>query len=434
MPTNVVPRRLRLSSLLTGLVAVVAGPTLTSVPAQAARVEPAVTTSVRATYGAPVPHEPAGLPSGIEALSGYVPANSCDPHAKPGTTALGDLLRATYPGSSYGIDRTCGTDPLPTSEHYDGRALDFFRRVDVPEQRAQIRALVAWLFADDAEGRPYANARRLGIMYLIWDNRIWGSYRAADGWRPYAGCAARTSHAYDTTCHRDHLHVSLSWEGAMARTSFWTGRVAATDHGPCREDGLNWAAPYDGPRATPCPAASRPAVPSGASSLLRTLTTYAGMVLGRGDTGPVVAAVQRAVGAGPDGDFGPLTEGSLRAWQSAHGVTPSGVADAATWRALLGSRAVAASTSTPGGTAGGATSGATGGTVAHPELSRYRARVLARGSHGPAVLALQRRLRMPHTPGTFGVRTAARVRSFQRDHGVPATGVVGPRTWAALGA
>ena len=71
-------------------------------------------------------------------------------------------------------------------------------------------------------------------MYLIWNNRIWGAYRAADGWRPYLDCASATSKADDTRCHRDHLHVSLSWEGAMGRTSYWTDRVADRDYGPCR--------------------------------------------------------------------------------------------------------------------------------------------------------------------------------------------------------
>ncbi len=369
------------------------------------------------------PAAPRALKAALEDLAGYVAANSCDPHAKPGTTALGDLLRTTYPGSSYGIDRTCGTDPLPTSEHYDGRALDWFRDVRVAREKADAQAVLGWLFAPDAAGNRYANARRLGVMYVIWNNRIWGSYRAAEGWRPYMGCSARTSRAYDTSCHRDHVHISLSWEGAMGRTSFWTGDVAARDYGPCREPGLNWAAPYASARSTPCPSHPRVSAPAGASPLTRTLTTYSGMVLSRGDTGPVVAAVQRAVGTGADGVFGPLTQAAVRSWQADHSVPVTGVVDAPTWRALLRAAPAVTPAPSPGATSPGR----------HPELTRYQGITLRFGAHRPAVAALQRRLGIP-ADGRFGPQTRAAVKRFQRRSHLPVTGVVGRRTWRALGA
>jgi peptidoglycan hydrolase-like protein with peptidoglycan-binding domain len=300
-----------------------------------AQASPATGATASAAARAIASATPSGLPPQIEALAGYVPANSCDPHAKPGATALANLLRARYPGSPYGIDRTCGTDPLPTSEHYDGRAIDWFRSVRSPAQRADATAVLRWLFAKDAAGHAYANARRLGVMYLIWNNRIWGSYRASDGWRPYSNCATRPARAYDTTCHRDHIHFSLSWEGAMKRTSFWTHEVAARDYGPCRVSDMNWAAPYRAVRGTSCPSYSRVSAPAGASSLLRSLTTYSGMVLRQGATGPVVSAVQRAVGTTVDGSFGPITAAALRTWQTRHGLTATGVVTAAIWRGLL---------------------------------------------------------------------------------------------------
>jgi hypothetical protein len=387
------PRRRVLGTLTAAALAVAA--TLALAPAASAvRPEPALRAAT-----APVPSLPSGLPTALEDLARYVPANSCDPHAKPGTTAVGDLLKATYRGSSYGIDRTCGTDPLPTSEHYDGRALDFFRSVRDPQQKAQVQALISWLFATDAHGNRYANARRLGVMYLIWNNRIWGSYRASDGWRAYAGCAARTARAYDTTCHRDHVHISLSWEGAMKRTSFWTRQVAAVDYGPCREAGLNWAAPYAQPRTSPCPSLPRVTAPAGSTALRRTLTTYSGMVLSRGDSGPVVRAVQQAVHTTVDGSFGPMTQAAVRTWQAGHGVTATGVVAADTWRALLKAAAVAKP--------------AVAKAPTHPELTRYKSRTLQVGSHGPAVVALRKRLWL--SPGsTFGSGTRTRVKTFQR--------------------
>ena len=54
----------------------------------------------------------------------------------------------------------------------------------------------------------------------------------------------------------------------------------------------------------------------------------------RGDTGPAVADLQRALGVDDDGVFGPMTEKALRDWQAAHGLDVDGVAGPVTWAAL----------------------------------------------------------------------------------------------------
>ncbi len=59
------------------------------------------------------------------------------------------------------------------------------------------------------------------------------------------------------------------------------------------------------------------------------------------------------------------------------------------------------------------------------------ARVLKRGSHGPRVKVVQRKLHLP-VDGIYGPATKRAVRSFQRRRGLAADGVVGPATWAAL--
>ena len=163
-----------------------------------------------------VPAAPHGLPTAIEPLAAYVAASSCDTRDKPGTVALGQLLKATYPGTTYGICRSCGSDALPTSEHYDGRAVDWFTNVRTAAGKARGNALVNWLTAKDAKGNVAANARRLGVMYIIWNNRIWGAYDPAAGWKPYSSCATHPAATSDTTCHRNHVHLSLSWEGGDA--------------------------------------------------------------------------------------------------------------------------------------------------------------------------------------------------------------------------
>ena len=69
-----------------------------------------------------------------------------------------------------------------------------------------------------------------------------------------AGLTAKLkSRGYDSSCHRNHIHISLSWDGAMGRTSFWTKRVRSTvDYGVCRWKGMNWAPRYFHARTTPC--------------------------------------------------------------------------------------------------------------------------------------------------------------------------------------
>ena len=55
------------------------------------------------------------------------------------------------------------------------------------------------------------------------------------------------------------------------------------------------------------------------------------------------------------------------------------------------------------------------------------------GARGPAVVALQRELGVT-ADGVFGPRTRAAVRTFQASRRLSVDGVVGPRTWRALGA
>ncbi len=379
-----------------------------------------------AALATPVPR--VAQPAAIESLAPYQPQVSCSPTSMKGAVALGDLLRATYPGTSYGVARSCGSDG---SEHYEGRAVDWMVSKRKPAQLAQARSLIDWLLKPDAAGRPYANARRLGVMYLIWDDRIWGSYRAGDGWRPYSTCARRPEPASDTACHRDHVHISLSWAGGSGRTSFWTGRVAGVDHGPCRPADLNWAAPYRAPRSTPCPPHRTITAPKGASPVVAALYRASGAQLGPGSAGPLVAALQRALRLTPDGSFGPMTGAAVSAFRVSRGLRAGQVVDAPTWRALLAAVGTGAgSTPAPSPRPVPAPSPSPRPTPGNP-LAPYVGQVLTYDSSGPAVTAVQRLLGV--TPsGWFGPRTQAAVRAFQASRGIPTTGNVGPLTWAAL--
>ena len=58
---------------------------------------------------------------------------------------------------------------------------------------------------------------------------MWRVYRPEDGWQQYSNCTGNSGDP--TRCHRDHIHISLTWDGAYGKTSFWTGR--AETRGPC---------------------------------------------------------------------------------------------------------------------------------------------------------------------------------------------------------
>ena len=366
--------------------------------------------------GPVVPATPAGLPTGMEALASYVPAVSCDSTDKPGSTKLGTLLEATYPGTTYAVSRACGSDAMSTTEHYDGRAVDWFTNARTADGKARGDAVVSWLTATDAHGNVAANARRLGVMYIIWNNRIWGAYRPADGWRPYSGCAGTPSPGSDTACHRNHVHLSLSWAGAMGRTSWWTRTVAGPDYGPCRVPDLNWAPAYTAVNPSPCPSYPRVSPQPGASALNRSLVAYSGMTLRRGSTGPAVTAVQTAVGGATGGSFGDLTVSAVTTFQTAHGLAGDGVVGAQTWRALL-----KATAPVPAPTSGG-------------PYDAYENTVLRVGSTGTAVKVLQQALHLALVDGDFGPGTRSAVIAFQSFHQLPADGVVTAPVWRALGA
>ena len=178
----------------------------------------ALTVSVLPAAAAPVARMPGRA---IEIMSPYQAQSTCNPTPKPGTLALSKLVLAAYPGtSSSGIARDCSIGGR--SEHKEGRAWDWHVSYANPKQRAQAADFAHWLFATDPYGNRFAQARRLGVMYVIWNHKIWSSYAAGAGWRPYRG----------PDPHTGHMHISLSWAGALKKTSYWTGAVAPVLRAP----------------------------------------------------------------------------------------------------------------------------------------------------------------------------------------------------------
>ena len=199
-------------------------------PGRAAAVAPVTPPVPVPTPIVPVP-APRTLPAAMDVAQQYEGQSICDPVAKPGVLKLQALLRATYGPATFYSTRACAADP--TSEHTEGRALDWMVNSRVPVEKAKAEALIAWLLAPDASGVPGANARRMGIMYVIWNNLFWRAYDPI-GWSKFGGCSAkaRASEVYDTTCHRNHIHFSMTWDGAAALTSYWDGTAQTQGYCP----------------------------------------------------------------------------------------------------------------------------------------------------------------------------------------------------------
>ena len=240
------PRRRCLPITLVLAIALLAGSLATSgISAEAALTTPA-------------------FPPAIDRFAAYDGQTTCGPTPRPGAVNLGDLLERTYPvTSSLGTVRACSVGGR--SEHKEGRAFDWAVKVGVPSQRAMAEEFLTWLLATDEHGNPAAMARRLGIMYMIWNRQIWKAYDADKGWQAYTGASP----------HTEHIHFSLSRDGGNARTSWYVPIPEPAPTTPAPGLGywvptvggatLAFAAPNHGglPRRPSFPVVGMAALPSG---------------------------------------------------------------------------------------------------------------------------------------------------------------------------
>ena len=168
-----------------------------------------------ASAGLPAFHNPRAP---IEPLPSYDGQTTCSPAAKPGMVGFQQIVRAAYPSQGAGsISRQCNVGGV--SEHKEGRAWDWPVNAFNGTQAGYASQVVNWLLRTDSQGNRYANARRLGVMYIIWNRQMFRMYRPQDGWQPYNGSSP----------HTDHVHWSLTRAGGAGTTSWWT---APPD--PCR--------------------------------------------------------------------------------------------------------------------------------------------------------------------------------------------------------
>ena len=92
------------------------------------------------------------------------------------------------------------TGHMEGSAHYEGRAIDVFVRPINAQNKQRGWAMATWLVA---------NADRLDIATLIFDDRIWhAGSRSDDGWTDYqVPSSSRGDRAILE--HRDHVHVDV---------------------------------------------------------------------------------------------------------------------------------------------------------------------------------------------------------------------------------
>jgi hypothetical protein len=166
-----------------------------------------------------------GFGPGIESFPSYEGQEICSPTAKPGVLAFRKVVLAAYPGTGVGgIERACHIGGR--SEHKEGRAWDWTVNVNVPYQRAAAESLIDWLTSEDRFGNGNAMARRVGIMYLIWNRKIWFP---GGGWQTYCvqkafGCHVPGDRKSLRHPHTDHVHFSFTWSGARKQTTYWKKR------------------------------------------------------------------------------------------------------------------------------------------------------------------------------------------------------------------
>lgn len=382
-----------------------------------------------------VPVPTLSLPPTLDVRPPYAGQTSCDPYAKVGTRKYAELMRQTFGVGGYGIERTCTAGG--TSEHKEGRAVDWMLNAADPGQKAVADTATAWLTQNEG-----ANARRLGVLYIIWNRKMWRAYAPEKGWQPYVGDSP----------HTDHIHTSLTWDGAMGRTSWWTGSaIGRGDLGPCRVYRGQFAPLYTGPQYQRCSTAL-PAAP---------YSPFPVYVVGQKAAN--IAVAQRALGVNADGVFGSVTRHALLKWQATSRVPRTGVLDKPTWARLVPNPSPA-TTSNPTTTSRDTTvpatpyqpdqpdqpaarSGAPGSNPAAiaslppaparilplPKAVRNRFTVLKGivlrpGAKGAPVRVLQRALGM-RADGVFTTSTARAVRNVQRAYRLPMTGLTDLRTW-----
>jgi uncharacterized protein YgiM (DUF1202 family) len=118
---------------------------------------------------------------------------------KPNAIKVHRAMRARFPQITvYG-----GVRPSVIPDHEQGRALDCM----IPNYRSTSGKALG----GEAAAWAKANARSLGINYVIWNQHIWNITRDSEGWRFMADRGS------DSASRKNHIHITVFAEGLDPR-------------------------------------------------------------------------------------------------------------------------------------------------------------------------------------------------------------------------
>ena len=114
------------------------------------------------------------------------------------------------PSTNPNFESTCW------SNHATGRAFDVMVGGSASSgyNRQRGLSIVNWLLAPDAQNSTNANARRLGVQQILFDDRCWNSEgdRGITSWDDMRECGIG---------HHDHVHIDMNHRGSYGQTSYW---------------------------------------------------------------------------------------------------------------------------------------------------------------------------------------------------------------------
>jgi hypothetical protein len=206
----------------------------------------AVAATILALTAVSAPASAGGTPP-VDPYQPYVPkqVSHCHPNThfvqQPGAVEFKDMIMAQVGGGNYGIFACSGY------EHEEGRAWDWKVSVTVPAENEMVDLVLDWLTTNQHE-----MARRVGLAYIIWNDRYLGlSAGEPHLWEDYLACRPGQSSA--SVCHTNHVHFAFSWAGARRETTWYTTNPRPTHWLPRRSASTPPAEPSPGASATPSP-------------------------------------------------------------------------------------------------------------------------------------------------------------------------------------
>ncbi|MFC5176831.1 hypothetical protein [Nocardioides taihuensis] len=155
----------------------------------------------------------------IEDYPAYQPQTRCSPAAKVGTLRLATYL-LHHGGGDLGISRSCTIGG--TSEHKEGRAFDWALDATSKHDRKLAMWFIDMVRETDERGNEDAVARRMGIMYILWNDHSWSAWNGYEKADYLSSSCKSVKKCSVTLRHRNHVHVSITRPAARGELSWYT--------------------------------------------------------------------------------------------------------------------------------------------------------------------------------------------------------------------